>query len=278
LATIKFHGPGSPISIELHDVADGKVRWSLPTPNEGAFAILFTSGGKRVRTVLGVPGSRRGPDAAEVIDIDATTGREVSRRRFTIPGPTGGSAISPDGRLMALPSGTSVVLWNLETDSEQAAATVSAVGRAVSAANRNVSAVGFSPTGSALGIGMSDGSIEIWDLPALKPRATYPCHGTGTRSIALRFSADGSTLASMGRLSGDGSILATVLQYVRFASAPGSPGAYEVVVLDVFTGERLGRLGAAAHPDLSPDGRTLAVQDASFAVKLFDLPDRKAKR
>jgi WD40 repeat protein len=273
LATINFHGPGSPISIELHDVLSGKDRWSVPTPNEGAFAILFAAEGKHVRTVLGVPGrgSSRGPNGAEVIDIDAATGREVSRRGFTIPGPTGGSAISPDGRLMALPSGTAVVLWNLETDSEQAAPTISAAGR-------TVSAVRFAPASTALAVGMNDGSVEIWDLPALKLRATFPCHGTGIRSIALRFSADGSTLASWGQLSANASMLATALQYARLVSAPSSTGAHEVVVLDVATGDCLGRLRAVAHPYLSPDGRTLAVEDASFAVKLFDLPARKAKR
>jgi len=262
-AAIDFFGPGSPMAITLRDTSDGRVRWTLPIPNEGAHAILFTAAGKQVRAVVGVRNSNLG----EVVDIDAASGRELSRRSFSLVSRTGESAISPDGKLMAWLSGTSVILWNLETDRERAAPVISSVGP-------TVSAVGFSPDGSTLAIGLSDGSIEIWDLPALKHRATVRCHKLGVRSVGLQLSRDGRTLASWGRFSGADSLLGAILQSVGLANRASAAARQEVVVVDVATGERLGVVSSSVHPFLSPDGRMLTVRDSSFAIALFDLPAR----
>lgn len=263
LATIDFFGPGSPMAVSLRDARDGHVRWTLPTPNEGAYAILFTQAGKQVRAVLGVRNSNSG----EVVDVDAASGREVSRRRFTLVNRSGARAVSPDGRLMAFLSGTAVILWNLETDSEHAAPVVTSAGPTVTSA-------GFSPDGRALLIGLSNGSIEIWDLPALKHRATVGCHKLGVRSMGLQLSPDGRTVASWGQFSGAGSLLGAIWDSVGRAIRSGATARHEVAVVDVVTGERIGVVSSAIHPFFSPDARTLAVRDASLGVELFDLPAR----
>jgi len=260
-ATIDFFGPGSPMAITLRNGSDGHVRWTLPIRNEGAYAILLTAAGKQVRAVVGVRNSNSG----EVVDVDAASGRELSRRSFSLVSRTGGSSVSPDGRLMAWPSGTAVILWNLETDREHAAPVISSTGPTVFSTT-------FSPDGSTLAIGLSDGSIEIWDLPALKRRATVGCHRLGARSMGLQLSRDGRTLASWGRFSGPNSLLGAIMQAVGRAIRPSAATAQEVVVVDVATGKRLGVVSSAIHPFLSPDGRMLAVRDSSFAVYLFDLP------
>jgi len=260
-ASIDFFGPGSPMAIKLRDTGDGRVRWTLPVRNEGAYAILFTAAGKQVRAIVGV----RNADSGEVVDVDAASGRELSRRSFTLASRPGGSAISPDGRLMAFPSGTAVILWNLETDREHAAPVISTAGS-------TVSSVGFSPDGSTLGVGLSNGSIAIWDLPALIHRATVRCHKLGVRSVGLQLSSDGRTVASRGQFSGADSLLGAILDSVGRAVRAGAAARQEVVVVDVATGERLGAVTSAVHPFFSPDGQTLAVRDGSLAVELFDLP------
>jgi len=251
------------MAITLRDASDGKVRWSLPTPNEGAYAILFTAEGKQVRAVVGVRKSNSG----EIVDVDVASGRELSRRRFGLVNRAGGSAVSPDGRLMAFLSGTAVILWNVETDSEYAAPVISSAAATVSSA-------GFSPDGTTLAIGLSNGSIEIWDLPTLTHRATIACHKLGVRSVGLQLSPDGRTIASRGQFSGADSQVGTFLNSVARAVGAGGAAQQEVVVVDVLTGERIGTVRAAIHPFFSPDGRTLAVRDSSLAMQLLDLPVR----
>jgi WD40 repeat protein len=261
-ATIDFFGPGSPMAVTLRDASDGHVRWALPIGNEGAYAILFTAEAKEVRAIVGV----RNANLGEVVDIDTSSGRELSRRSFTLASRTGGSAVSPDGRLMAFLSGAAVILWNVETDREQAAPAIASAGSTVSSA-------AFSPAGSTLAIGLSNGSIEIWDLPALKHRATVRGHKLGARSVGMQLSRDGGTIASRGQFSGADSWLGAILDYAGRAIGARAAARQEVVVVDVATGERLGVVSSAIHPFLSSDGRLLAVRDSSFAVELFDLPE-----
>jgi WD40 repeat protein len=266
LATIDFFGPGSPMAIKLRDVSDGRPRWTLPTPNEGAYAILFKPADKQVRAVLGVSNA----DAVEIVDVDVASGREITRRRATMVNRLG-SAVSPDGRLMAFLSGTAVVLWNLETDREFAAPVVSSTGTTASAA-------GFSPDGSILAVGLSNGSIQIWDVPALKHRATVTCHSVGVHSVGLLLSADGTLVASRGQFSAAYSLVGAFLDSLARAIGAGAAARQEVVVVDVATGRQIGAVQAAIHPFFSSDGRTLAVRDSSFAVQLFDVPVREAEK
>jgi WD40 repeat protein len=266
-ATIDFFGPGAPMAVTLRDASAGHVVWTLPIRNEGSFAVLFTAAGKHVRAIVGVRNSNSG----EVVDVDAASGRELSRRSFSLVGRTGGSAISPDGRVMAFLSGTAVILWNLETDREQAAPVIASAGT-------TVSSVGFSTDGSTLAVGLANGAVEIWGLPALEHRTTLRCHKLGVRSVGLQLSPDGRTVASRGQFSGANSLVGAVLDSVGRAIGAGAAARQEVVVVDVATGERLGVVPAAIHPFLSPDGRMLAVRDGSLAVELFDLPPTKAVR
>jgi WD40 repeat protein len=263
-ATVDFFGPGSPMAITLRSATDGRVQWALPMRNEGAYAILFRETAKEVRAIVGVRNSNSG----EVVDIDAASGREIARRNFTLAGRTGGSAISSDGRLMAFLSGTSVILWNVETDREHAAPVTRSAGATVSSA-------GFSPDGSTLAVGLSNGSIDVWDLRAVKHRATIGCHTRGVRSVALQLSRDGRTVASWGRFSGADSLLGAILDSVGRAIGAGASARHEVVAVDGVSGERLGIVSAASHPFVSPAGRVLAIRDSSLAVKLFDLPARR---
>ncbi len=256
-AAVHLQGFGKPLLVELRDVAGGRVTWSLEARGQAVYAILFTENGRRVRVILTVGGS----NADEVIDIDAAFGQEIMRRTFAVPG-GGFSAVSPDGRLMARGRGTSpsITLWNLETNREHAALLIPEGAPAFSSC-------GFAPDGVTLGVGLSDGSIELWDIKTAKLRATIPGHKPGVHSDGLQFSLDGKTLASYGVPASSGSIL----QKLGRALRQGPDQTSEVVVIDVVTGKRLGQVHFASGPLFSPDGRTLAVRDASFAIRLFDL-------
>jgi hypothetical protein len=52
-------------------------------------------------------------------------------RPFSVPG-GGASTVSPDGRLMARGQSSSIALWNLEMNSEQAGMLIPVVGPGVS--------------------------------------------------------------------------------------------------------------------------------------------------
>jgi WD40 repeat protein len=205
-----------------------------------------------------------GSKADEAVDIEAVTGQEIARRPFSVPG-GGCSAVSPDGRLIAKMLSSSVVLWNLETNQEHAEPLVPVSGAAISSC-------GFFPDGLGLGVGLSDGSFELWDVPTLKLRAKLPGHAEGKRSIALEFSPDGKSLASRGIASHRGSIIGEVIRLIGQATGRRSDQTSEVLVIDVATGQRLGLLAPAIHPFFSPDGQMLAVRDSSLAIQLFDVP------
>jgi WD40 repeat protein len=252
-------------TIELIDTAGGRPLRSLPTRDVGGYSVAFSADGRQVRLVSGRGGSNDG----EVVVYDATTGREVSSHRFSVPGPLGGSAVSPDGRLMARAAhgGGSVTLWDLEADREDATLFSTLVGP-------TVSSVGFSRDGGTLGVGRSDGSIELWDLQTRRVRAVLRGHRPGAyESADLRFSPDGATLASRGAPAKPltfTQILSRAISRLR----GGRPWQedFEVVVLDVTSGRPLCRADRVIHPFYSPDGRTLAVRCVDLSARLYDVP------
>jgi WD40 repeat protein len=128
-----------------------------------------------------------------------------------------------------------------------------------------------------LGVGLSDGSIELWDIATLKLRVTLPGHKSGMHSAGLQFSPDGDVVASRGVPSPRPTLISDLFRLVNSTIRQGPDEASEVVLLDARTGKRLGLLERAIHPSFSPDGRTLAVRDTSLAIRLFDVPAAGAK-
>ena len=253
-------GPGSSMSVELTDSADGSVLWAFPTDHQSIWAMMFGNDGRQVRVIFAV-----GANGGELVDIDAASGQEIARKRFTVPGLTGGSAVSADGRLGAFLSSSAVVIWDLETNAHRARLAIPVSGGGVSSS-------AFSPDGSTLGVGLRDGSIELFDVGTGQLKTTVPGHKHGMISTSLLFSSGGTTLASCGRPKSGGSIVRDLRRLIGVPLRQGPEDSGEVIVIDVARGRLLGLIESVIHPFFSPDGRTLAVRDRSLAIKLFDVP------
>lgn len=120
------------------------------------------------------------------------------------------------------------------------------------AAMGSVGAVAFSPDGSVLASGDSDGRVRLWEVSTGRELHRLSRHTDSVQSLA--FSPDGQTLAS----GGDNSVWLWELR----------------------TGQPLHRL--EGHSDavrflvFSPDGRTLASGGADKAVRLWEVSTGKA--
>jgi WD40 repeat protein len=264
-AAVYTQGIGSSMSVELTDSADGGVLWAVPTDHQSVYAMMFRDDGRRIRVIFAGSG-----DGSELVDIDTASGREIARQPLRLPGLTGPIAISADGRLAALVASPGIVIWDLETDSERARLDIPApVVR--------VSSGAFSPDGSAVSVGLSDGSIQHFDLQTGQLKTTVRGHKQGILSTSLRFSSDGTTLAACGQPVSGGSIVRDLKRLIGVPLKPGPEDGAEVTVIDVASGEQLGLIESVIHPFFSPDGRTLAARDRWLAIKLFDVPTPKGR-
>ena len=104
------------------------------------------------------------------------------------------SAFSPTDDRMASNIHTpnaDVVLWNLKDKQ------IETVGSLARFGQNYGEALAFSPDGSVLAIGYTDGSIELWDIPAKKSRTTLRYEFTGPIH-SLQFDDGGQCLAMCG--------------------------------------------------------------------------------
>src|SRR5262249_7484375 len=108
----------------------------------------------------------------------------------------------------------------------------------------------LSPDERTLAIGMSDGSVILWDVVSDRQKAAFPVEASGGTVRALAFSPDGR----------------------RLATSSGDPAMG--AVWDIASRKRIAFFehgNAAEGVAFSPDGRTLAVADWHGKVFLWDL-------
>ena len=179
-------------------------------------------------------------------------------------------AFAPDAKRLAVLSSSMVSLWNLESKTQQAIFAVADIGELHSLA--------ISRDGRHLAAGGSGNTVYLWDLTTLKLVARFPGHTSYIYSVA--FSDDGHTLLSASSdqtiklwnlradLRGpqypidtlkegaatdqlayrDGTIIVRAGTEVRRWKVP-----HESVIVDS---------RASGRVQLSPDGKTLAMNDS----------------
>ena len=154
-------------------------------------------------------------------------------------------AYSPNGMHLAAAGSAGIWIYDVTIHQEVALLTEN---------TGPVSGVAFSPDGSTIVGGYSDGSVLVWDVKTGKRKQTLITEQEWVRSVA--FSPDGKTIASGG------------------ACVEGMcPG---ITLLDTETGKRLksfGGLYTTLSLCFSPDGKTLASSgdDWDSNIRLWDV-------
>ena len=270
-----FDYPG-PLSIDLFDTATGETRVTLKTPRRVIVHLAFSPDGRTLRAFLGDDPQFKtcsswnpayGADLNEVVTWDAATGLELSKRPLTAPTRGGVTAISPDGRTLAIADRVkSVQLWDLDTDLTLGQLTNPATTAVVQAG------MGFSPDGLTLAIGRTDGAIELWDVRGQRLRKTLRGHTDQFTHTMFRFSPDGRTLALTGYRWRPKSAMTKIWDEIRRVLGLKERLDAEILVLDVETGRRLAGAADSSCPFFSPDGGSIATGEPDGSTRLRDLP------
>lgn len=191
------------------------------------------------------------------------------------PGTVHALAFSPDGKLLAVGTGTQTLetlptdsgglqLWNVSSH------TASGPPLAIRNAGTVLSAA-FSPSGKLLATGTASGGTELWDVSRHQLIATLPA-GRGYEVTSLAFSRDGRTLAAGVQFN------TSVTRPPAGGDVAGPEGYTQLWDVDrhrqisvPLAGDGDGVQGVA----ISPDGTTLAVATTSSGVTLWNLATRQ---
>jgi WD40 repeat protein len=162
--------------------------------------------------------------------------------RFRILGDSGWLAYSPDGKVLAVPSGNEVRLFDAATGRYR---------RTLAGHTNQAYVLAFSPDGKTLASGGFDNTVRLWDPDTGKER--HVLRGHQDRVFGLAFTPDGAALASAG-----------LDRTVR--------------LWKVATGEetlRRSHAEKASGVAVRPDGKLLASVSLDGIVRTWDLPGGK---
>ena len=155
----------------------------LAVENGTLDSVGFSSDGRTVR------GTTTG---TSVVTWKASTGALASAVWKVFDGTTSLSALSPDGKTLAIDTGTTGLrLYNVQNRKAIGAALKTETG-----ADASLTTLAFSPDGKVLAAGNSTNySVVLWDVASRRPLGA-DLLGHTKRVSALAFSADGKTVAS----------------------------------------------------------------------------------
>jgi WD40 repeat protein len=267
-----FAYPG-PLSIDLFDTATGQTKASFATARRAIMHLAFAPDGRTLRAFLGDdPQSKAcsswnpgyAADLHEVVTLDTATGLQVSSRQLTTPTRGAITAITPDGRIMAIADRKKTAqLWDLDSDES--------LGNLPTTSATIYIAMGFSDDGQTLAIGRMDGTIDLWDVPGLRLVKTLRGNTGKFTFTMIRFSPDGRTLAPTGYRWGDVSAVRRAQDEIRRALGLRQVIDPEIILLDIATGRRLAGAADSTCPLYSPDGRVLATGEPDGTTRLRDI-------
>jgi hypothetical protein len=199
------------------------------------YGVAFNADGT-VAVAAGTAGVRR---------WEATTHQDLGQ---FINGTANSVAFSPDGRLVAVTSGTTVRFFETER--------ARPLGEQGSAHLDTVTCAAFSPDGRKFASASKDGTVRFWDVDARKPLGERLFRHTGAVT-SVAFSPDARTLASAGEDS-------TVRLWDVSSEVPvGEP------LRAAYRAGRFRRLGFSA------DGTTLVTIDVDSRIQLWSVAGRK---
>jgi len=201
----------------------------------------FRTDGKRLLSLArGFPTlTSRLPPTAKAIWWDTLTWQPV--RSFEVESPV--TAVSPDGRLLAVGTGTGAVRW-LDGETGELLATPS------TAHHSRVAQIALSREGTQAVSVSDEGTVAIWDLSSFQPIDVFRGHMLGAHGVAL--SPDGMRLAT------------------------SSNGREAVKLWDLSTRRELimlaGQGSSFGDVAFSPDGRWLAARNMKNELHLWHAP------
>jgi WD40 repeat protein len=175
-----------PGEVKLWDTATGAQLATLPVPDQGVVTVAFSPDGKYLAGrayAMADPGSSRG-----IILWDIASRREVQTFRGH-KARISALVFSPDGKTLAS-SGADKTTRFWDTASWREIGRIEgnlAWGRSIA----------YSPDGQALAIGAGP-SVELWDVPSRRLRATLEPETERFRVQAVAYSPDGATVAAAG--------------------------------------------------------------------------------
>ena len=265
----------STIGVWIYDVASSRELALLPTA--GIESVAFSPDGTHLASV----GGRRGQEVM-LWDIETQIPiTSISGHRLWVSS----VAFSPDGTIAFRSRDEAVVLWDVETGN------VATLEERSGRESRSLLplSVAFSPDGTTLASGASDGIVRLWDVETQTSIATLSGHRLRVSSVA--FSQDGKMLASG---SADETVklwdvetrtlIATLSGHTRWVTcvafsrdgilASGSQGG-TIKLWDVATRDLIatleGHTSGIRSVSFSADGRTLATGSRDGTVKLWDV-------
>ncbi len=258
----------------------------------------LSSDGTRLAVLRGESGLSS-PQTTEVWDV---TGQRSILSDSAGSGPGGALAISPDGRLVAVPGSQSPdeTIRVLDTDDGKVRWTLSG-------ASSSIVAMAFSPDGRRLAAVQNEGGAAIWDLPTNRRielsqgRASGNSDGSPSAGHVL-FDADGrrlvlagaddrdlarQTIAIFDAATGEARLtirgatapLAFSRDGLRLIALNPDKGGVEARVLDPADGRERTRLRGHTGPILaaafSPDGTRIVTSSRDATIKLWDADGRE---
>jgi WD40 repeat protein len=229
---------GQDNTVRLWDRVTTKERAVFEAHTEGVFRVFFFPDGKRLASLP------IGSEKKNVKLWDVKTGRALA----TFDGYSSAVALSPDGRTLASGAdGKRLKLWEITTEKV----------RAIFGWRKDqetITCMSFSPDGTSLAVGYTDGSVQLYDPGTGKLKGTIAKHHFWVSALA--FSPNGKLLASAGG---------------------GYEEPIELKLWALGTKNEcvslIGHTAAVSSVAFSPDGKTLVSGGSDGAALLWDVPD-----